>query len=221
MNICTNKKFFFKKNFYYFLLGFFFLIAVSFHCCLQSLLRASHCGGFSFYAAQALGAQRLQYLWLSGLTAPWHVESSWARDRTRVPCTGRRILIHCTTREVAHEKFLRLLTHGWEVLTANEENLLWSWASLSLSLGNFFLFFGLKFFRMYLFLIEGLIALQYCVGFNQTSTWISHKCTHVPSYLNIPSTLLTQSALLGCYLALVWVPWRTQQIPTGRLFYVW
>ena len=56
------------------------------------------------------------------------------------------------------------------MLTANEENLLWSWASLSLSLGNFFLFFGLKFFRMYLFLIEGLIALQYCVGFNQTST---------------------------------------------------
>ena len=29
-----------------------------------------------------------------------HVESSWTRDQTHVPCIGRRILIHCTTREV-------------------------------------------------------------------------------------------------------------------------
>ena len=35
-----------------------------------------------------------------GLVAPWHVGSSWIRDRTRVPCIGRRILNHCTTREV-------------------------------------------------------------------------------------------------------------------------
>ena len=34
------------------------------------------------------------------LVAPQHVESSWTRDRTCVPCIGRRILIHCTTREV-------------------------------------------------------------------------------------------------------------------------
>ena len=34
-----------------------------------------------------------------GLVAPWHVESSWTRDRTCVPCSGRHILIHCATRE--------------------------------------------------------------------------------------------------------------------------
>ena len=35
-----------------------------------------------------------------------------------------------------------------------------------------------------------MIALQYFVGFYQTSTWISHKFTHVPSHFNIPSTFL-------------------------------
>ena len=34
------------------------------------------------------------------LAPPWHVESSQTRDRTRVPCIGRQIPIHCTTREV-------------------------------------------------------------------------------------------------------------------------
>ena len=35
----------------------------------------------------------------TGLIALWHVESSWARDRTYVPCIGRRILIHCTNQK--------------------------------------------------------------------------------------------------------------------------
>ena len=35
-----------------------------------------------------------------GLVAPRHVGSSRTRDRTRVPCIGRRILNHCATREV-------------------------------------------------------------------------------------------------------------------------
>ena len=34
-----------------------------------------------------------------GLVAPWHVGSSQARARTRVPCIGRHILNHCATRE--------------------------------------------------------------------------------------------------------------------------
>ena len=41
-----------------------------------------------------------QQLWCMGLDAPWHVGSSRTRDQTRVPCVGRRILNHCTTREV-------------------------------------------------------------------------------------------------------------------------
>lgn len=35
-----------------------------------------------------------------GFVAPWHVESSWTRGLTCVPCTGRRIHIHCTIIEV-------------------------------------------------------------------------------------------------------------------------
>ena len=85
--------------------------------------RASHCGGFSCCGARALGAQasvvvarglsscgswalecRLSSLWCTGLVAPWHVGSSRTRARTRVPCIGRQILNHCTTREVAYVK---------------------------------------------------------------------------------------------------------------------
>ena len=43
---------------------------------------------------------RLQQLWRMGLVALWHVEPSWTRDQTCVPCIGRRIPIHCTTGEV-------------------------------------------------------------------------------------------------------------------------
>ena len=35
-----------------------------------------------------------------GSAAPPHVESSWARDQTNVPCAGRQIPIHCIPREV-------------------------------------------------------------------------------------------------------------------------
>ena len=35
----------------------------------------------------------------TGLVAPQHVGSSQSRTRTRVPCTGRRGLNHCATRE--------------------------------------------------------------------------------------------------------------------------
>ena len=42
----------------------------------------------------------------TGLVAPRHVRSSRIRDQTHVPCVGRRILNHCTTREVQTELFL-------------------------------------------------------------------------------------------------------------------
>ena len=75
--------------------------------------RASHCGGFSCRGSRALG-MRAQQLWLMGsraqaqqlwhtdLVAPWHVGSSQTRDRTWVPCIGRRILNHCATGEVPY-----------------------------------------------------------------------------------------------------------------------
>ena len=45
-------------------------------------------------------------MWLTGLVAPWHVGSSQARARTRVPCIDRRILNHCATREAQEFAFL-------------------------------------------------------------------------------------------------------------------
>ena len=39
-------------------------------------------------------------VWHTVLVAPQHVGSSRTRDQTRVPCIGRRILNHCTTKEV-------------------------------------------------------------------------------------------------------------------------
>ena len=74
---------------------------------------ASHCGVFSFCRAQALGVQAsvvvARGLSSCGSRAPErrlsscgarHVGSSRTRAPTRVPCIGRRILNHCTTREV-------------------------------------------------------------------------------------------------------------------------
>ena len=85
-----------------------------------SLLR---CAGFSLrqllVAERGLQARRLLQLWLAGsraqgqqfwcmgLVAPRYVGSSRSRARTRVPCVGRRILNHCTTREVLSIQFLR------------------------------------------------------------------------------------------------------------------
>ena len=59
---------------------------------------ASHYCGLSCCGAQAPDAQA-QQLWLMGLAAPRHVGSSQTRARTRVPCTSRQTLNHCTTRE--------------------------------------------------------------------------------------------------------------------------
>ena len=62
--------------------------------------------GFSSCGMQAqqlwLAGSRAQahQLWHMGLVAPWHVGSSGARARTRVPCIGRWILNHCATREI-------------------------------------------------------------------------------------------------------------------------
>ena len=40
-----------------------------------------------------------------GLVAPKHVESSPTRDQTHVPCIGKQILNHWTTREVPGVSF--------------------------------------------------------------------------------------------------------------------
>ena len=44
-------------------------------------------------------------MWCMGLVAPWHVGSSQTRDHTHVPCIGRQILNHWTTREAQKGQF--------------------------------------------------------------------------------------------------------------------
>ena len=61
---------------------FFFLAVVDFHCCMWA---------FSNWTLVIVA---------TGLTAPWHVGSSWTWDPTCVPWIGRWILNHWDTREV-------------------------------------------------------------------------------------------------------------------------
>ena len=58
-------------------------------------------------------------------------------------------------------------------------------------------FFALPFFLKKIFIFNGrIIALQNSVIFCQTSTWISHRYTYVPSLLNLPSISLPTLPLL-------------------------
>ena len=67
--------------------------------CSSLLCADFYCGGFSC-GAQAQRLMDFSSCRTSGLVASWHVESSQTRDGTRVPCIGRQILKHWTTREV-------------------------------------------------------------------------------------------------------------------------
>ena len=100
----------------------------------QELLRAqASFSGFSCCRAQALGvwarqlwisSPRTQKLWHTGLAALSHVQSSWTRDWTHVPCIGREILIPCATREVptGHSNY-----STWHTLAPLESSLLSLW----------------------------------------------------------------------------------------------
>ena len=85
---------FFKKN-YLFYFYVFWLHGVFVAARQLSLVTASR--GYSSLWSTGSRAQA-QQLWRTGLVAPRHVGSSRTRARTRVPCIGRRILNHCTTR---------------------------------------------------------------------------------------------------------------------------
>ena len=71
-------------------------------------MQASHCSGLSCCRedSRACGLQELwlgssrvwtQKSWHIGLVALWPMESFRTKERTHVPCIGRRILTHCTT----------------------------------------------------------------------------------------------------------------------------
>ena len=89
-------------------LGFLWLWCLGFSLPLLIFLQTmgSRASGFSIFSAWAW------LWWCTGLVAPWHVESSWTRDRTHVPCIGRWLLNHRTTRDVSnmHQSFRK--EHG-------------------------------------------------------------------------------------------------------------
>ena len=117
-----------------FLFIYLFLAVLGLGCCAwafsscgeQGLLFIVVCGLLTAVASlvvehrpQACGLQQLwlagsrsqaQQLWCTGLVAPRHVGSSQTRARTHVPCIGRQILNHCTTRQVPAHTFLNLLS---------------------------------------------------------------------------------------------------------------
>ena len=105
----SNKDFFLNLFYLFIIFGCVgsWLLRVGFS--LQWLLLlwspGSRCTGFSSCGAWAqqlwLAGSRAQaqQLWRTGLVAPWHMGSSRTRAQTRVPCIGRQILNHCTTRE--------------------------------------------------------------------------------------------------------------------------
>ena len=76
---------------------------------LQSM--RSTCTGFSSCGswAQQLWLKgsraQAQQLWRMGLVVPQHVGSSQIGDRTHVPCIGKWVINHCTTREVPRVSF--------------------------------------------------------------------------------------------------------------------
>ena len=84
----------------------FWLCCLFVAVCGLSLIVVS--GGYSLVGvnglliAVSIGCEvGAQSLWHMGLVAPWHVESSWTRNQTRVPHIGRQIFNHWTTRKTS------------------------------------------------------------------------------------------------------------------------
>jgi len=98
----------------------FFLAALDLHCCSQAFsscgkwgllsrcgTRVSHCSGFSCCRIQVQG--HVGSVWNTGLVALRHMGSSRSRDQTCVPCIGRWIVNHWTTKEVLEWYFDSLI----------------------------------------------------------------------------------------------------------------
>ena len=108
------------------------------------LLRSTGSRDMGFSSSWLAGSRAQgQKLWHTGLVASWHVESSWTRARTRIPCICRQILNHCATREV----------HSWGFDIPG--NLVASWIIIYIILV----------FKNILFSYWGIIDIQHNISF--------------------------------------------------------
>ena len=100
-----------------FLINSLLFLAAHHLCCCAWLPPAAGTGGYSSLWCTGFSLQRLHLLqstgsrcsgfsrcslWAQYLWHRRHVRSSCTRDRNSVPCAGRQILHHCTTREALH-----------------------------------------------------------------------------------------------------------------------
>ena len=101
--------FFFFSKFYlfiYFWLWWVFVDVFRFSlfaasgCCFLVVVHGLLIAVFFLVEMHRLYTCGLHQLWYMELVAPWHVDSSWIRGWTCIPCIGSWILIHCTTWEV-------------------------------------------------------------------------------------------------------------------------
>ena len=99
----------FKAAFSFFFIHLFILAPLSLPCSVQTFSSWQQVGATLCCGSRALGIKsfstgglqaQIGSLWCTGFVAPQHVESSQSRDRTCVPCVGRRILIHYATKKV-------------------------------------------------------------------------------------------------------------------------
>ena len=174
-------------------------------------MQASHYSGISCCGAWALGAGVLVAV-CSSLVVVIHGLSCSEACGICVLWIGRQVLNHWTIREVPFLSFF----FGWTTkqvelpwpgikpaLPAVEIRNLNHWTTSENYNHRFLILVNnfspdpiaeCSFFKLFIFSWR-IIALHYCVGFYQTSTWISHGYTY--------ALLPTHPTPLGCYRALV------------------
>ena len=110
------------------------------------------------------------------------------------------------------------LSLAWSIAVSQKEIpgswFLW-WAHLTARPPDLCCQLVLFFFLINLFFYWRIIALQNFVFFCQTSTWISHRYTYIPSLLNLPPISLSITLL---YRAPVWVSEPNSKFPSVICF---
>ena len=105
--------------------GYSLLVVLSLLTAVASLWQTT--GSSGLLVVFSCGRPRAPGQWAAvvvalGLVASWHMEPSQTKDQTNVPCNGRQILNHWTTRKVLGMHFKRK-----GVMVFIEEQGIWPW----------------------------------------------------------------------------------------------